>query len=1241
MAAEDTFTLSSLKDHAKTKGMWAGALEPIQTNERGLTKEGLLIPITTDQTPALLKIIDEITVNASDQAKALLGSPLKVRVTEVDLIFDMSDGRVTVRNNGIGIPVVLQPELTASRGYPVYIPEVAFAEFLAGSNMKKSENNVKGGINGLGAKIANVHSDLFEIETVDNATKQTYTQRWRKRLDIREAPVIVKNKTQVPSYTQVSFIPAYAGLKYKTRQGNGVGCGLPRPEVIMDIQSWFRLRAHQIAAYLGPKIRVTFNGVVCTTTDSVLLSKLITDTYVDTDDIARISAQIKSTDPVYKPHPLSITVLVMPQGEKINRKLSDPNMTIINGVVSKSGSHITFVRKAINAAVDVKTKKITKSGPVSKTAAGIAAAAAASKVAARARTSVAVDSIHIVITGAIPNSDWSGQRKDELQLSTDILNKYNIPAAFLSDVGKLIADRLLAVRVSSTTKVVHDKYTPAKYAGTKARKAGTYLLVAEGDSALTFLKDGLGLNNAKKLTTPGPSIDWCGRISIQGVILNALREVTRSVSVSGRVTLIKSDKLRENERLNQLMNAYGLDYARSYNTPEDVATLKYGKILLCVDQDLDGTGKIAPLVLVWIHMFWPELIRNGHVGRLMTPLIRAHPKKGPSVEFFYETDFDAWLEEDPNRSSTHSVSYYKGLAAHEGVEVAKMFTPEAFSRAIYIYTEDELTHVRFEQYFGEDSAPRKELLATPVIPLPADQAVELTRTQTILMGRQQLDVDTKLYKQDATLRQIPNVIDGLNPARRKILTGAIKRFANEPASKNLKVFQLGGYVADTMMYHHGDKSLNGTIIYMAREFPGARRYPYLEGVGQFGNRHGDSAGSARYIGVKLRRLVRVAFPPVDRWHLHYVFEDGQRAEPISYVPVLPMAVLESANNVSEGWKHISFGREFNAVCDIVRAYIDGDPALHEAAARVRNDGRVTDSMLNDIAEVSAMWKLPAETSGFNVEVRPYDKHEECCFGTYQTSLDLSIIQIIDLPIGVSTSKYMEKWKVTPIVHSFIKSVDDRSSSDSINIIVTLHEGGYERAQEQYGDIDIDHIEDMLDLRKAMSPLLNYGDAGRILEYKNYLAPILYWAPVRAKMYITRIQRELTVTEIRITEEQNIIRYIGMSQKLNLASLDDDDAADSVLKANDFPRIYQTLLHAPEYTTSDELVKLVINGPKSTFGYILNLKERDLIKSSVTKREKVLAQLTATRDVYVSQLSESPVPCASVWLSEIDAFTEEM
>ena len=86
-----------------------------------------------------------------------------------------------------------------------------------------------------------------------------------------------------------------------------------------------------------------------------------------------------------------------------------------------------------------------------------------------------------------------------------------------------------------------------------------------------------------------------------------------------------------------------------------------------------------------------------------------------------------------------------------------------------------------------------------------------------------------------------------------------------PTAAELKVAQLSAYCAEQTQYHHGETSLQSTIINMAQDFVGATNIPLLRPSGQFGTRHhgGKDSASARYIFTELSDAARALFPADD------------------------------------------------------------------------------------------------------------------------------------------------------------------------------------------------------------------------------------------------------------------------------------------------------------------------------------------------------------------------------------------
>merc|ERR1719181_513786 len=133
------------------------------------------------------------------------------------------------------------------------------------------------------------------------------------------------------------------------------------------------------------------------------------------------------------------------------------------------------------------------------------------------------------------------------------------------------------------------------------------------------------------------------------------------------------------------------------------------------------------------------------------------------------------------------------------------------------------------------------------------------------------------------------MVDGLKVGQRKVLFGAFKK----KITSDIKVAQLSGYVAEHSAYHHGEASLQGTIISLAQTFVGSNNVNLLVPSGQFGTRlqGGKDSASARYIYTRLERITRLIFHPDDDAILDWQNDDGQSIEPTWYMPVLPLLLI--------------------------------------------------------------------------------------------------------------------------------------------------------------------------------------------------------------------------------------------------------------------------------------------------------------------------------------------------------------
>lgn len=114
--------------------------------------------------PGLYKIFDEILVNAADNKQR------DPKMDAVEVVIDPEQNLISVYNNGDGIPVEIHQE------EGVYVPELIFGHLLTSSNYDDAEKKTTGGRNGYGAKLTNIFSTEFVIETADGKRQKKYKQ---------------------------------------------------------------------------------------------------------------------------------------------------------------------------------------------------------------------------------------------------------------------------------------------------------------------------------------------------------------------------------------------------------------------------------------------------------------------------------------------------------------------------------------------------------------------------------------------------------------------------------------------------------------------------------------------------------------------------------------------------------------------------------------------------------------------------------------------------------------------------------------------------------------------------------------------------------------------------------------------------------------------------------------------------------------------------------------------------------
>jgi len=200
--------------------------------------------------PALLKIFDEILVNAIDR-----NSIHSKNVTNISIDVNNDTGVITIENNGPlgGIGVRMHEKEN------VWNPELTFGHLLTSTNYDDTQKRIVGGRNGYGAKLTNIYSTEFSIIIKDHETKQTYTQRWTNNMTTCHPPKITKY-SGATSMVSISFIPDWKRFGMKKIDNNAYKI--------------FEKRAWDANICTTPNCKVKFQGEVLPKTSFEAYAKM-------------------------------------------------------------------------------------------------------------------------------------------------------------------------------------------------------------------------------------------------------------------------------------------------------------------------------------------------------------------------------------------------------------------------------------------------------------------------------------------------------------------------------------------------------------------------------------------------------------------------------------------------------------------------------------------------------------------------------------------------------------------------------------------------------------------------------------------------------------------------------------------------------------------------------------------------------------------------------------------------------
>jgi DNA topoisomerase-2 len=427
------------------------------------------------------------------------------------------------------------------------------------------------------------------------------------------------------------------------------------------------------------------------------------------------------------------------------------------------------------------------------------------------------------------------------------------------------------------THVSVPKLEDAEMAGRAHKRSDApVLILTEGDSAKIFAVAGLSVVGR----------DWFGVWPLRG----------KPINPRGR----KLAEVMNNDELNYLMKILGVRSLVKGLRPTTTQELRYKRILICSDQDTDGSH-IAILVVNLLAFLLPELLQTepDFVMRFATPLIRAWPMRGAAEEvheFMTEQAYRTWFEALAlAQQSKYEVKFFKGLSTSTARDAKRCFTNYA-ANCITLRFEATRDWEVLVDFFDKDrSEQRKQNLLAHYNP---HSEVDYTLHEISVYDYVMLEY--LLHCMADNERSIPHAVDGHTIASRKAQYAMQTRYG-QLVRPSLRVSQASAGVAEHTVYHHGEASLTGTIIGMAQDYPLSNNINYFVPSGQFGSRHSRSAGQPRYLFTCLEELTRVLTPTADFPVYDYTSVEGKSCEPTWFVPVIPMLLANGRNGIGTGW----------------------------------------------------------------------------------------------------------------------------------------------------------------------------------------------------------------------------------------------------------------------------------------------------------------------------------------------------
>ena len=596
-------------------------------------------------TKGLNHLIYEIVDNSVDEH--LAGHCDKIWVTLE------ADGSCTVSDNGRGIPVDMHEKgMSAER--------LVFTTLHAGGKFDNNAYKTSGGLHGVGSSVVNALSDhmTVTVRTGGRVYRDTY-ERGIPTTELVNGLLPEIGRTRETG-TEINFLPDDTIFE-KTRFKED------------DVKS----RMHE-TAYLNPNLTIYFEDRRKDEIEKI--------EFHEPDGLTGFVKEInKSSETLHEPVYLkgeSEGIEVEVAFQYVN-EFHEEVLGFCNNIYnSEGGTHLTGFKQVFTTVINNYARSLgnLKEKDVNFTGADVR------------------NGMTAVVSIKHPDPRFEGQTKTKLD---------NQDAAKV--VSKVVGDEVIRFfdRNLETLKTIIGCAEKAAKIRKTEEKAKTNMLTKQ-----KFSFD----SNGKLANCESKDASKCEIFIVEGDSAGGSAKMARNrmyqaiLPIRGKILNVEKasiDKVLGNAEIKTMINAFGCGFSEGYGNDFDITRLRYDKIIIMADADVDGEH-ISTLLLTLFYRFMPELIYEGHVYVAMPPLYKAIPSKG-SEEYLYD---DAALDK---YRKTHKGSFtlqrYKGLGEMDAEQLWETTLDPERRLLKLVEIEDarmasEITGI----LMGNDVAPRKQFI---------------------------------------------------------------------------------------------------------------------------------------------------------------------------------------------------------------------------------------------------------------------------------------------------------------------------------------------------------------------------------------------------------------------------------------------------------------------------------------------------------------------------------------------------